>query len=125
VNRYTTIATVEDILQSRRSIAKAVTEYQMRNIRHDVAEVAKGEIPFQGEDQLDYFVASFQTSLESEEYPDGFELDAEYESSESYKTGRSTKPLVIPLPHNIWFPRIVVWCKALNCLGLLSVATGT
>lgn len=107
-----------------KSIAKSIAENQRHNIRHDAAEVARGGIPFEDEAQLNTFLANFQASLDSDEYPGGFGLDEDYESSESYKTGRSTKPLVIPLPYIVWFPRIIVWCKALDCLKQLAVTVG-
>ena len=54
--------------------------------------------------------------ISSKEHPDGFRLDDEHESSESYKIRYSSTPLVIPLPYNVWFPCIVVWYKALDLL---------
>ena len=66
------------------------------------------------------FASTLDVALASSVYPDGFGLHEEYEPLESYKTGRSSKPLVIPLPHNIWFPRIVVWCKAIDLLKHLQ-----
>ena len=67
------------------------------------------------------YTLALEVELASEEYPAGFGLDEEYESLESYKTGRSTKLLTIPLPYDIWFPRIVVWCKALDLLKRLPL----
>jgi len=61
------------------------------------------------------------SALESSSYPAGFGLMGEYESVESYKTGRSLKPLIIPLPYEVWFPRIVVWCRALDLLKRLAI----
>ena len=66
------------------------------------------------------FVSALDVALTSSDYPDGFGLHEEYEPLESYKTGRSSKPLVIPLPYDIWFPRIVVWCKAMDLLKHLQ-----
>ena len=66
------------------------------------------------------FVSALNGALTSSDYPDGFGLHDVYEPLESYKTGRSSKPLIIPLPHDIWFPRIVVWCKAIDLLKHLQ-----
>lgn len=111
-------------VHSWQAVTKAIAEGQKHNIRHDAAEVAKGSVPFQNEDELHTFLAAFRASLNSAEYPAGFGLDSQYESSESYKTGRSRHSLVIPLPHNVWFPRIVVWCKALDLLKLSLALAG-
>ena len=108
-----------------KSIAKSIAENQRHNIRHDAAEVARGDIPFKDTVQLGIFLATFQASLDSDEYPDGFSLDEEYGPSESYKTGRSTKSLIVPLPYMVWFPQIIVWCKTLDCLKRLAVTVGT
>jgi len=70
------------------------------------------------------FASALDVALASSDYPNGFRLHEEYEPLESYKTGRSSKPLVISLPHSIWFPRIIVWCKAMDLLKRLQ-GTGT
>ena len=107
--------------QSWQGIAETIARAQKRNIRHDAAEVAKAATPFENEDESQAFALALNEALASSEYPAGFSLNAEYESLESYKTGRSSKPLVIPLPHEVWFPRIIVWCKALDLLKRLPV----
>jgi hypothetical protein len=107
--------------KSWQDIAKVIADSQKRNIRHDPAEVAKTAVPFKDEDEAHAFVAAFDAALASSMYPAGFGLHGEeYEPLESYKTGRSSKPLVIPLPYDVWFPRIVTWCKALNLLKQLQ-----
>ena len=116
--------TGKEQIKSWAEIAETITGGQQHNIRHNAAEVAKGAMPFQDEEKLNIFTTRFQAALESPSHPIGFELDAEYESSESYRTGRSRIPLVIPLPYNVWFPRIVVWCKALDLLKHLSATSG-
>jgi len=78
-------------------------------------------MPFEDTNEMHAYTLALEMALASEEYPAGFGLNDEYESLESYKTGRSTKPLVIPLPYDIWFPRIVVWCKALDLLKRLPL----
>ena len=103
-------------------IAEIIAKAQGRNIRHDAAEVASSQSPFESEDEGEAFAAAFGKALESDSYPDGFNLGGEYEPSESYRTGRSSRPLLIPLPHDVWFPRILVWCKALDTLKHIEVA---
>ena len=107
-------------LQQR--IAKVITNAQRCNIRHDAAEVATSAYPFESEDDAHVFLVAFKHALSSGERPAGFGLADEYESLESYTTGRSSKPLSIALPHDIWFPRIVVWCTALDLLKRLSLS---
>lgn len=107
--------------QSWEEIAKIITGSQRRNIRHDAAKVAKSSMPFEGEDEMLAYTLALQQALMSSRSPAGFGLSAEYESVETYKTGRSSKPLVIPLPYEVWFPRIVTWCKALDLLKRLPI----
>jgi len=102
-------------------IAEAITRAQKRNICHEAAEVARAVMPFEGQDEVHAFVLALDSALSSSQHPVGFGLDEEYEALESYKTGCSSKPLVIPLPHGVWFPHIVVWCKALDLLKCLSL----
>ena len=107
--------------QAWQEIASTIAGAQKRHIRHEAAEVAASATPFLNADELQAYTLALAQGLESHEYPAGFGLTAEYDSVESYKTGRSLKPLVIPLPYEVWFPRIVVWCKALDLLKRLSI----
>jgi hypothetical protein len=109
--------------QSQRDIAEIIAGTQSRNIRHEAAEVAKTSLPFENGDDHLAFILAMGTALNSPEiHPAGFHLSEEYETAESYKTGRSAKPLEIPLPYDVWFPRIVVWCKALDLLKRLPLS---
>jgi hypothetical protein len=117
-NEDSTEGVVEDRYQG---IAEVIANAQKRNIRHDAAEVAISSVPFENKDEMRAYTLALENSLASSECPAGFGLSEEYGSVESYKTGRSTKPLIIPLPHEVWFPRIVVWCKALDLLKRLSI----
>ena len=101
---------------SWRDIAQVIAAAQGRNVRHEAAGVAPSTVPPMNTGEGEVFAHALDDALLSEDYPAGFNLNDEYESSESYRTGRSSRPLVIPLPHDIWFPRIVVWCKALDLL---------
>ena len=113
----------EDNRQSQRDIAEIIANNQSCNVRHDAAEVAKTSSPFENRDDHYAFILALETALQDPEtYPAGFHLNEEYESTESYKTGRSVKALEIPLPYNVWFPRIVVWCKALDLLKRLPLS---
>ena len=102
--------------QRQRDIAEIIADAQSHNVRHEAAEVARNSLPLDSEQDLHAFALALEAALDSETYPAGFHLNEEYESFETYKTGRSTKPLVIPLPYRVWFPRIIVWCKALDLL---------
>jgi hypothetical protein len=105
----------------QQGIAEIITKAQRRNIRHDAAEVAASAFPFESAEEAQVFVIALDQALSSGERPANFALNDEYRSLESYTTGRSSKPLVITLPHDIWFPRIVVWCTALDLLKRLSI----
>ena len=87
-----------DQAESWQEIAETITRAQKRNIRHEAAEVARAAMPFESEDEVHAFTLALESTLSSNKYPAGFGLNEEYESLESYKTGRSSKPLVIPLP---------------------------
>jgi hypothetical protein len=102
-------------------IAKTIASSQKRNIRHDAAEVAGSAIPFEGTDELRAYALALDNALTTNEYPAGFNLSEKYDSFESYKTGRSSRPLIIPIPYDVWFPRIIVWCKALDLLKRLPM----
>lgn len=106
-------------------IAATIANAQKRNIRHAAAEVAALAIPFENTDELRAYTLALDASLSSCEFPAGFGLNEVYESVESYKTGRSSKSLIIPLPYEVWFPRITVWCKALDLLKRLSICRET
>ena len=106
---------------SWQNIAETIANAQRRNIHHDAAEVAKSAAPLESADDMRAYILALGTALASNEYPAGFGLNEEYKSVESYKTGRSSKRLVIPLPYDVWFPRIVVWCKALDLLKRLPI----
>ena len=113
-------------LESRyQEIAKIIAGAQKRNIRHDAAEVAMSSMPFEDMEEMHAYILALGNALVSSEYPAGFGLNEEYESVESYKTGRSSRPLIIPLPHDVWFPRIVVWCRALDLLKRLPMCRAT
>lgn len=107
--------------RSQRDIADVIADAQSHNVRHEAAEVAGNLSPFESNDDQYAFALALGTALDSAAHPVGFHLNKEYESFESYRTGRSAKPLVIPLPHDVWFPRIVVWCKALDLLKRLTL----
>ena len=107
--------------ESQRDLAEVITEAQSRNIRHEAADVGRNSSPFTGNDKQYTFALALGSALALEAYPAGFHLSEPYESSETYQTGRSTRPLIIPLPCNVWFPRIVVWCKALDLLKWLPM----
>ena len=106
-------------------ITEIIAKAQGRNIRHDAAEVASSDTPFRNKDEGAAFAIAFREALNADSYPEGFNLSDDYEPSESYRTGRSSRPISIPLPYNVWFPRIVVWCKALDTLKHIEVARET
>lgn len=109
---------------SWQDIAQVIAAAQGRNVRHEAAEVAPSAMPPIDMDEGQVLIAALGDALSSEDYPTGFGLSDEYESSESYRTGRSSRPLVIALPYDVWFPRIIVWCKALDLLMRIEMLRG-
>ena len=101
-------------------LTQAIFQAQKTQIRHEAAGVADTQSPFDG-DELLMFARQLALDLTSHSYPSGYNLNGNYESLESYTTGRSTRPLVIPLPYEVWFPRIVVWCKASDLLNRIQL----
>ena len=109
--------------ESQRDITEIIADSQLHNIRHKTAEVARNSSPFEDVNDHHAFILALGATLNSlETNPAGFHLGEEYEMAKSYKTGRSTKLLEIPLPYDIWFPCIVVWCKALDLLKHLPLS---
>ena len=94
--------------QSQRDIAEVIADAQSRNVQHEAAAVARNSSPFEAKEDQYVFALALGAAPNLDAHPAGFCLNKEYESFESYRTGRSVKPLVIPLPYDVWFPRIVV-----------------
>lgn len=101
-------------------LAKTISDAQKRQIRHEAAKVADSRSPFD-QSELQMFAYQLSLDLASHSYPAGYNLNNEYDSIESYTTGRSLRPLIIPLPYDIWFPRVVVWCKALDLMDRIQL----
>lgn len=99
---------------------RAISEAQKRQIRHEAAKVADSRSPF-NQHELQMFARQLSLDLACHSYPAGYNLNDDYDSIESYVTGRSSRPLVIPLPYEIWFPRVVVWCKALDLMDRIQL----
>ncbi|KAF9642920.1 hypothetical protein BDM02DRAFT_3192471 [Thelephora ganbajun] len=108
-------------IQSWQEIARVIASAQRCNIRHDTAKVASSAMPFESRGDMQAYILALHNALASNKYPTGFGLNMEYNSVVSYKTGHSSKLLTIPLPYEVWFPHIVIWCKALDLLKHLSV----
>ena len=106
----------EEDEESQRDIARIIMDAQSHNIRHEAAAVARNSSPFQDQQDAYVFTLALEAVLNLAAFPAGFGLNEEYQSFEAYKTGRSAKPLIIPLPYSVWFPRIIVWCKSLDLL---------
>ena len=109
---------------TEQEFAQTVLQAQKKQVRHEAAEVADTNSPF-SKTELQVFAYQLAKDLAAHCYPSGYGLNEEYEPLESYTTGRSIKQLVIPLPHQIWFPRIVVWCKALDLFNRVQLCKET
>jgi hypothetical protein len=109
----------EEVTHAR--VIRAIGEGQEKQIRHPPIEVPEATNPFMTEVQQLAFFSALNSLQDEENTLEGFDLNGQYEPTESYKTGRSRKGLRIPLPHSIWFPRIVLWCRAITLLQRLSI----
>ena len=112
----------EDDELTRSRIARAIGEGQEKQIRHPAVEVPASTNPFMDEVQELSFFHALNILQDRNDIPEGFDIDSRtYEPTEFYTTGQSCKGLRIPLPHAIWFPRILLWCRAITLLKRLSI----
>lgn len=111
----------EDEEDSQARIAQAIGAGQEKQIRHPAIEVPPATNPFMNEIQEQAFFGALDVLQSEGSIPKGFDLDHQYEPTETYTTGRSRKGLRVPLPHAIWYPRILLWCRAITLLKRVSI----
>lgn len=109
----------EDEIHAR--VIRAIGQGQQKQVRHPPVEVPEATNPFMSDIQETAFFRALNLLQDEGQLPEGFDLHGNYEPTEVYKTGRSRKGLKIPLPHSLWFPRIVLWCHAITLLKRLSI----
>lgn len=94
-----------------------------QNVKHHAIKVAHHSDPFVTEEESARFLHSL-TVLNTEHYtPAGYALMADewdggdYPEAEEIRVGIHTKPMSIPLPLEVWFPRALRWGRALDLLS--------
>ena len=95
-------------------MARLVEQGQERHVRHAAVPTPESRSPFANDIESKVFFTALGRIKRSECVPAGFGLSDTYESVETYSTGHSRKGLRIPLPYNVWFPRVLLWCQAVD-----------
>lgn len=72
--------------------------------------------PFHNDTELRLFAEALDLVREQGIVPASFGLEEPYHSIETFHTGRCRKGISVPLPHEVWYPRVLLWCQALNIL---------
>jgi hypothetical protein len=105
-----------------RGIAKKIGRGQQQQVRHPAIDVPNTSCPFNNSIESEVFFTALDQVRTMNRIPAGFGLTDPYEPMETFRTGRAPKGLVIPLPHDVWFPRILLWCQALHLFKRFPMA---
>ena len=103
------------------SMTKKITEGQEVHIRHPPVEAARCKSPFRSTLELDAFQQALQQCTSKDLCPSYLGLDLPYASSETFHTGRSRKGITVPLPYDVWYPRILLWCRAIDLVTRIKL----
>lgn len=93
-----------------------ISQTQGQHVRRQPAHVPGAASPFHNEEESQIFFAALDDIQLRQLAPAAFNLDMPYEPSEVYRTGRAKKDILMTLNHEVWFPRILLWCQALDLL---------
>ena len=102
-------------------VAKKITEGQETHVRHPPVEAARCKSPFRSTLELKAFQQALQQSTFKNLRPAYLGLDLPYAPTETFSTGRSRKGITVPLPYDIWYPRIVLWCRAIDLVTRIKL----
>jgi hypothetical protein len=105
-----------------KGIANTIGRGQQKQVRHPAIDVPNTSCPFTNDIESEVFFTSLDEVKTTNRIPAGFGLTEPYEPVETFRTGRARKNLAIPLPHDVWFPRILLWCQALDLLKRFPMA---
>ena len=105
----------DDVSQERKRALK-IGAGQERQVRHAPVEVVKSRCPFHTDNELELFVSALDLIKQQGVVPAGFGLEDPYSSIEKFHTGRSRKGISVALPYKVWYPRVLLWCQALDIL---------
>lgn len=103
------------------SITSKVAKGQEVHVRHPPVEAARSRSPFRSTLELEAFQLALQQTTSNDLRPAYLGLDLPYEPAETFYTGRSKKGLTVPLPYDIWFPRILLWCRSIDLVTRIKL----
>lgn len=103
------------------SITDKIAKGQEAHIRHPPVEAARCKSPFQSTLELAAFQQALEQSTSQDLRPAYLGLDLAYEPSETFSTGRSRKGITVPLPYDVWYPRILLWCRAVDLVTRIKL----
>jgi hypothetical protein len=103
------------------SMTQRIAEGQEVHVRHPPVEAARCKSPFRSALELEAFQQALQQSTSKNLHPAYLGLDAPYAPSETFNTGMSRKGITVPLPYEIWYPRILLWCRAIDLVTRIKL----
>lgn len=101
--------------------ARKIGAGQERQVRHPATEVPEASCPFRSRDELEIFHDTLNEIKARKRVPVGFHLEGRFETSETFSTGRMRKGLTVTLEYQIWYPRVLLWCQALELLKTFPI----
>ena len=102
-------------------MTETITKGQEVHVRHPPVEAAWCKSPFHSTLELEAFQQALQQSTSMDLRPAYFGLDLPYLPSETFSTGRSRKGNTVPLPYDIWYLRIILWCRAIDLVTRIKL----
>ena len=103
------------------SITDKIVKGQEVHVRHPPVEAARCKSPFQSTLEFDAFQQALQQATSNKSCPAYLGLNLPYAPSETFFTGRSRKGITVPLPYNVWYPRILLWCRAIDLVTRIKL----
>jgi len=106
----------DDQATDGRQRSRKIGEGQERQVRHPPVSIPDNSCPFENDNECNLFFTALDHIKARGVIPVGFGLEKCYESLEVFSTGRSKKGLSVPLDYDVWYPRVLLWCQALDLL---------
>ena len=103
------------------SITGKIAKGQEFHVRHPPVEAARCKSPFRSTLELDAFQQALQLATSKDLRPSYLGLDLPYAPSETFCTGRSRGGITVPLPYDVWYPRILLWCRAIDLVTRIKL----
>ena len=103
------------------SLTSKIAKGQETHVRHPPVEAASNRSPFRSTLELEAFQLALQQVTSKNLRPAYLGLELPYEPAETFYTGRSRKGLTVPLPYDVWFPRILLWCQSIDLVTRIKL----